>query len=118
MSETKTFWVQISAGHGPAECELAVVKTLQEFLCEAAARSCSATVLQREAGAHPGTARSVLIAVTGVQAEDWLRSWEGISGCHAVVRERASAAEVCVSPPLSWLSTEMSEASTVSSWAR
>ena len=118
MSETKTFWVQISAGQGLAECELAVVKTLHEFLREAAAQSCSATVLQREAGAHPGTAKSVLIAVTGVQAEDWLWSWEGISGRYAVVRERASAAEVCVSPPLSWLSTEMSEASTLSSCVR
>jgi peptide chain release factor len=77
MTETKTFWVQISAGQGPTECELAVVKTSQEFLRDAAARSCSATVLLREAGAHPGTAKSVLIAVTGVQAEDWLRSWEG-----------------------------------------
>lgn len=69
--------LQLSAGQGPDECALAVAQALRLLKREAAALRVTAHVLEEEPGAHPGTLRSVLLALQGEAAEVLATAWSG-----------------------------------------
>jgi peptide chain release factor len=70
-------WVQITAGQGPVECAWAVTQVLGTLLSEAAAAGLETTVLEVMEGPAPATAYSVVIAVSGIELEAFIRSWRG-----------------------------------------
>ena len=57
-------WFHITAGQGPAECALAVVKVLEQIEREAAAASLEFRTVEIGAGSEPGTANSALISIS------------------------------------------------------
>lgn len=70
-------WVQISAGQGPAECALAVVKVMEAMLADAGAAGLEARAVEIEPGPEPGTANSVLLAISGESAAGFAETWRG-----------------------------------------
>lgn len=60
MSET---WLQITAGQGPAECALAVLRVAERVRAEAAEQGIPARVVEAREGPVAGTAESILIAL-------------------------------------------------------
>ncbi|MES2819207.1 MAG: peptide chain release factor H [Pseudomonadota bacterium] len=69
--------LQLSAAQGPEECTLAVAKALTRLLVEAEDRDVEVRVLEQEAGARQGLLRSVLLALSGEQAEGLADAWSG-----------------------------------------
>jgi len=68
MSEPQAeVWLQITAGKGPAECALAVVKVLERICVAAADVGLEAKTIEVAPGPQSGTALSVLIAISGSQ---------------------------------------------------
>jgi peptide chain release factor len=67
-------WLQITVGHGPSECALAVVKVLKQIQREAAAASLGFHVVEIEPGMEPGTA---LVSIVGSALEPFARAWQG-----------------------------------------
>lgn len=70
-------WLQITAGQGPAECALAVVKVLEEVRWEALVLALTVRVVEIEPGEVDGTISSALLHVAGDGVDAFLRSWEG-----------------------------------------
>lgn len=71
-------WLQISAGHGPAECAWAVVKVLEQMQTEALAAALELKTLEIEPGPQPGTAQSALVSVSGAGGlEAFVSAWNG-----------------------------------------
>jgi peptide chain release factor len=68
-------WLLLSAGRGPAECQLAVAGLLSVVARDAAEAGVEAAVLETEPGEHGPL--SALVALGGAGAEDMARSWEG-----------------------------------------
>ncbi len=69
--------LQLSSSQGPAECELAVAKALGQIVREAKARDVTVEVIEQLTGSHPGTYRSILLALEGEQAEALAQRWSG-----------------------------------------
>lgn len=69
--------LQLSASHGPDECQLAVAHALRCLLREAGAVAVAIEVLEREEGTRAGTLLSVLLALEGEQAAALARRWQG-----------------------------------------
>jgi peptide chain release factor len=69
--------LQISSAQGPAECQLAVTKTLRRLIAEAAADGMAVDVLEEEPGERSGTLRSVLLSLNGGQADAFASRWTG-----------------------------------------
>ncbi|WP_188564700.1 peptide chain release factor H [Undibacterium terreum] len=59
-------WMQITANTGPAECCLAVYKTLRQVQHEAGKEGVSLSILEQVDGPVSGTLRSVLLCVESV----------------------------------------------------
>lgn len=74
MSE---LWIQITAGQGPAECALAVVKVMEAILAEASEAGLEARAIEIEPGPEPGTANSALLGVSGEGSAILAASWRG-----------------------------------------
>ena len=72
-----TIWLQVSAGAGPAECAFVVARLAEKVQEEARTLGLAAHVLETEPGPVPGTARSVLLALTGKAPVGWVESWLG-----------------------------------------
>jgi putative peptide chain release factor H len=71
-------WLQVSAGHGPAECAWAVLKVVARIQNDAAAGGFDARTLNVEPGPAPGTAQSVLLALAGTKGVDrFIGAWRG-----------------------------------------
>lgn len=70
-------WMQITAGKGPAECALAVVRVLDEVQQEARDSTLMVRVVEIEPGEVDGTIASALVHVTGDGVDAFLRTWEG-----------------------------------------
>jgi peptide chain release factor len=68
-------WVLLSAGRGPAECQIAVEGLLKELLSEAAAMKVDAAVIAAEEAPHG--LMSALVSLSGDDADALARSWEG-----------------------------------------
>ncbi len=56
--ERQEVWLQVSAGHGPAECAWAVLKVTEKMQSDAAAADIEIKTLVVEAGPKPGTEMS------------------------------------------------------------
>jgi peptide chain release factor len=69
--------IQITAGQGPDECQLAVAKTLYRLSQEAAQLKLTLDLVEEEAGNKLGTLRSVLLSLEGDGAERLIQQWEG-----------------------------------------
>lgn len=70
-------WLQISAGQGPAECALAVVKVMERIIAEAAEAGVGARCIEIEAGPESGTVNSALLSLVGERAAEFASSWRG-----------------------------------------
>jgi peptide chain release factor len=79
MSEHKhEVWLQVSAGHGPAECAWAVVKTVEEIEREAAAASLECRAVELMPGPEAGTAESALLSIRGdLPLAEFVETWCG-----------------------------------------
>ncbi len=69
--------LQLSAAQGPAECQLAVAKSLRRLLDEAADCDVEVSVAEQEPGERDGTFRSVLLSLEGTRADELAQSWAG-----------------------------------------
>lgn len=69
--------LQLSSAKGPAECCLAVSKTLKVVLKEAKKQPIEIEILEEESGAEPNTLKSVLLSIKGEGARDFAKSWHG-----------------------------------------
>jgi len=58
------YWIQITSGQGPAECEELVVRLTDHLLRQAAASGVAATAIDLVPGTEKDTARSILLSVT------------------------------------------------------
>ncbi len=67
--------LQLSAGHGPSECQVAVHKALRRLCQEAAAQGVQVDILEEVATAH-GFA-SVLVSLAGDNKRALAREWTG-----------------------------------------
>lgn len=82
---TPTLWLQLSAGRCPAECEWVVGQLAPRLSAELQARGLQVEEIDRTPGSHAGDARSVLLRVSGADAQvrvaDWLGTiqWIGTS---------------------------------------
>ena len=75
-SATHEAWLQVSAGHGPAECAWAVVNVTKEILAEAGRSDIEARVIESLAG--ESGAQSTLIALTArAPLASFLARWSG-----------------------------------------
>jgi peptide chain release factor len=78
MANNTNLWLQISAGHGPAECAWAVVKVLEQMQREAPAYGLELKTIEIEPGLKPGTAQSALVSISGAAGvEAFASSWSG-----------------------------------------
>ena len=73
MSE---FWLLVSAGQGPAECQWAVQRLCAEVCTEAKAAGLTSELIETTPGDR-GLPRSALITLTGSGAADFARSLAG-----------------------------------------
>jgi len=69
--------VQISAAKGPIECARAVYLALQAFCRDADALGCDLHNVEQTDGEKPYTLQSVILSVSGANAEQLIESWEG-----------------------------------------
>ena len=71
-------WLQITAGKGPEECALAVVKVLEQICVAAADAGLRAKTIELEPGPQAGTALSALIVISGPQdLKAFVDTWRG-----------------------------------------
>ena len=78
MSKDNTLrWVQITSGHGPAECELAVNHVLECLLKEAVHLSLTVEVLEKVPGEKDGIYQSVMLSINGIGLPLFLKQWQG-----------------------------------------
>lgn len=74
---TDLVWVQLSAGRGPVECQLAVVKLAAEMARRAEAAGFDAEAVDVVEGEERGTALSALLKIEGEGAAAFARGWRG-----------------------------------------
>jgi len=76
--ERQGVWLQVSAGHGPAECAWAALKVAERMQNDAAATGIEIRTLDVEPGPKPGTAQSVLFSVADAEGvERFVGAWRG-----------------------------------------
>ena len=76
--ERQEAWLQVSAGHGPAECAWAVLRAVERIENDAAAAGLEISTLEVEPGPEPGTAQSILLSLTGTEGVDrFVAAWRG-----------------------------------------
>lgn len=69
--------LQFSAGQGPAECQLAVVKAVAYLEKEANSQNVAFSLLESENGREPHTLRSATVSLAGKQAQALADRWCG-----------------------------------------
>ncbi|KUL31239.1 peptide chain release factor H [Actinoplanes awajinensis] len=67
----------MSAGRGPQECSWALAQLAKRLEADARGRSVTVERVETVAGERPGTFRSVLVRITGDEAEAFAASWTG-----------------------------------------
>jgi len=77
MNTPKNLWVQITAARGPLECAYAVPRLLKLMQRELTAASVQVEILNAEPGPASGTLYSVLLSVSGANADIVLNRWRG-----------------------------------------
>ena len=74
---TPTLWLQLSAGRCPDECAWVVGQLAPRLTAELQARGLAVEEINRTPGQHPGTARSVLLRVSGPEVQTQVADWLG-----------------------------------------
>jgi peptide chain release factor len=69
--------IQITAGKGPAECCLVVVKVRDMILKQAKAQNITISVTEDKPGDQSGTLLSSTLMIEGPQLESLLKEWQG-----------------------------------------
>lgn len=69
--------LHITSARGPAECELAVAKTLAELMNSCKQSGYETLVLNRVLGQENGTLQSALVEIKGVNCRQTLKPWIG-----------------------------------------
>lgn len=69
--------IQITAGKGPAECSLVVVKVRDMILKQAKAKNIAISVTEDKPGEQSGTLLSSTLIANGDQLESLLKEWQG-----------------------------------------
>ena len=69
--------IQITAGHGPLECQWVVAKVLKVFLQEATQKGIDYTIVSREEGDANLTIKSVTVQLKGKELSAFLKNWLG-----------------------------------------
>ncbi|UOE49898.1 hypothetical protein MTO98_02285 [Mucilaginibacter sp. SMC90] len=69
--------IQITAGKGPAECCLVVVKVRDIILKQAKAQSITISVTEDKPGDQSGALLSSTLIAEGAQLENLLKEWQG-----------------------------------------
>lgn len=78
MSQDTTLrWVQLTSGHGPAECELAVSHVLNRFLKEAVSSHLKVDVLEKISGEKDDIYQSAMLSISGDGVISFLKRWQG-----------------------------------------
>ncbi len=77
MNARPTYWLQITSGRGPEECQLAVGKVSHKIISEAQNIGLTADIIGSVAAHKKGTFFSILISISGVDAESFAKSWRG-----------------------------------------
>lgn len=77
MTETDDVQVLLSAGRGPQECAWAVAQVLHRLEAEAAKLHLDVRRMETVPGSQLGTYRSVLLGISGSQADTYAQSWCG-----------------------------------------
>lgn len=67
----------LSAGRGPRECAWAVARLLERLRVDGTRRGLTIQLLETVSADRPGTYRSVLIRISGADAEAFAASWTG-----------------------------------------
>jgi peptide chain release factor len=72
------YWLQITAGKGPAECAWAVIQVTEKVLEEAAASGLEAKTIEIEPGPESGTALSAIVSISGSAGlQSFVNGWQG-----------------------------------------
>jgi peptide chain release factor len=69
--------IQITSGHGPAECSWVVAQVLKTFIEEAKENNIKTTLLQRETGIENGTVETATILLEHDNLDVFINSWIG-----------------------------------------
>jgi len=69
--------IQITAGKGPAECCLVVVKVRNMILKQAKAQNITISITEDKSGDQSGTLLSSTLMAEGTQLENLLKEWQG-----------------------------------------
>lgn len=69
--------IQITSGHGPAECCWVVAQILKKLITEAIQAGIEYDVLDRERGIENGTLRSAVLKLNGHAVDGFLENWVG-----------------------------------------
>lgn len=77
MTKSTTYLLQISAGRGPDECQLATRKVADEILKTAKKMNLDGEIISSQAGDQHGTFLSALVSVTGKNSKEFCESWQG-----------------------------------------
>lgn len=72
-----TYWLQLTAGQGPDECELAVSHLLRHILAESIRHNLKTDVIENIPGKQPKSYASVLLRVQGDEATAFINKWAG-----------------------------------------
>ncbi len=76
--ERHEVWLQVSAGHGPAECAWAVCKVVERMQRDVVGSHLKIQTLHVEPGPAPGTAQSVLLSLIGADGVgEFVAAWRG-----------------------------------------
>ncbi|MEU4573587.1 peptide chain release factor H [Nonomuraea sp. NPDC023979] len=86
-----TVHLLLSAGRGPQECAWALARLLRRLEADAARHELETHRAETVPGERPGTYRSVLVRITGADAETFAASWTGTLCWQAPSPYRASA---------------------------
>lgn len=81
----------LSAGRGPRECAWALTQLLHRLTAEGTRRGVTIEQVRAVPGDRPGTHRSVLVQISGVDAEAFADSWTGTLCWQAPSPYRTSA---------------------------
>ncbi|MGW0484825.1 peptide chain release factor H [Nonomuraea sp. NPDC003214] len=86
-----TVHLLLSAGRGPQECAWALARLLRRLEADAARHELETHRAETVPGERPGTYRSVLVRITGADAETFAASWTGTLCWQAPSPYRGSA---------------------------
>ena len=75
--KNQELWIQISSGQGPEECALAVRKVFENLSKVALNSGLNLEILDSTSGRKPRAYESLLLNLSGIKADEFIRPWLG-----------------------------------------